>query len=538
MCLKHPNRSGESLNHGQEKHQQDHSTWSRRNFLYSLGVMGGGTMTLGGLPVSSLGMSSLSAVGNIVSGNDRILVMIRLKGGNDGLNTIVPTFDYGTYASARPSIAIEQADLTQLTDAFAMPSVMDPLKQLWDKGQMKVINSVGYEDPNLSHFESIDIWSSATRSTQADRSGWLGRYFINQHPDYVENPSTIPPAIKIGGPDSILFNDENGADLGFNVGSVAEINALAASGTVFNLDVIQDQCYYGEQVEFLRTMANSTYRYTEVISDAYTSGSNGVSYSNQLGDQLSVVSRLIKGNLGTQLYLVTLDGFDTHVNQPYAHRNLMSDLSTAVSTFYEDLALDGMDENVLTMTFSEFGRRVQQNASNGTDHGTAAPVMLFGSGLNGEGILGENPDLSDLDLIGNLKHSTDFKSIYASILEYWLCIDPSEVDDILGQAYPRMELGLSCSPISSTVAPVGQQIGHSAYQSHSELHIDVYLDRPDQITVELFSILGQKLTTVHQGYIQRGKHTFSTPIRAYGKIPVFYRISNGQTQMTGKLILK
>ncbi len=538
MCKDHNNRKGESLAHGQKEHNSDHSKWSRRNFLYSLGVMGGGTVTLAGLPVSSLGMSSLSAAGGAANGDGRILVMIRLKGGNDGLNTIIPTFDYGTYAANRPTIAVEQSDITQLTDKFGIPSIMDPLKGLWDTGQMKVVNSVGYEDPNLSHFESIDIWSSGTRSNDPARSGWLGRTYVNQYPDYLENPSPIPPAVKIGGPDSILFFDDNGADLGFNVGNAAEIDAIGDSGTVFSLDVIDNECYYGDQVEFLRTMANSTYRYVDVISEAFQQGSNAVEYSGELGEQLSIVSRMIKGNLGTQLYLVTLNGFDTHVNQTNNHSNLMNDLSQSIAAFYEDLGIDGLDNDVLTMTFSEFGRRVQQNASDGTDHGTAAPVLLFGPGLNGEGILGDDPDLSDLDNSGNLKYGTDFRSLYSSILEYWLCIDPSAVDDILGEAYPRMDIGLQCSPISSTSAPVQQTIAHSAYQSQNLLNIKVQLNRPDQIKVDLYTILGQHLAVVHNGYVSAGPHTFNTPVGQYGKIPVFYRITNGQTQLTGKVVLR
>ncbi len=538
MCKSKNNLSGESLMHG-KAHNQAHSKWSRRHFLHTMGIMGGGTLTLSGLPVASLGLSPLAIAGHAgLENSDRVLVMIRLKGGNDGLNTLIPTFDYGTYASNRPNIAIPENQTIQLNPEFAVQTAMQPLMELWNTGQMKVVNSVGYEDPNLSHFESIDIWSTGNRDTSTHRSGWLGRYYTQANPDYIDNPSPIPPAVKIGGADSLLFFDDNQADLGFNVGSANELSAIGDSGTVFDLNANTDPCYYGEQVEFLRTMANSTFRYAEVISDAYNEGTNAVDYQNQLGQQLSIVSRLIKGGLGTKLYLVTLDGFDTHVDQLNSHRNLMEDLSGAVASFYEDLKVDGLESDVLTMTFSEFGRRVKQNASNGTDHGTAAPVMLFGPGLNGSDILGDNPNLNDLDNNENLKYGTDFRSLYASVLEYWLCLEPSAVDQILGQSYTRMDLGLECQSTVSVKTPIQQAVMHSAYQSHHQLNIQVNLSRPDQLRIDLYSILGQHLTTIYEGYAQSGLQTYSTPISRYGKIPVVYRISNGKSQYSDKVILR
>lgn len=537
MCKTNHKKTGESLEHG-NAHTQAHNSWSRRNFLYSMGVMGGGTMTLSGLPVASLGLSPLAVAGHAgLDISDRVLVMIRLKGGNDGLNTIIPTFDYGTYQSNRPNIAIPQDESIPLTSEFAIQNVMSPLMPLWEDGQMKVINSVGYEDPNLSHFESIDIWSTGNKETSPNRSGWLGRYYTEVNPDYIENPSTVPPAVKIGGANSLLYYDDNQVDLGFNVGSANELSSIGDTGTVFDLNANTDPCYYGEQVEFLRTMANSTFRYAEVISEAFNEGTNAVEYQTRLGNQLSLVSRLIKGGLGTKLYLVTLDGFDTHVNQGNDHANLMEDLSSAVASFYEDLKADNLNQDVLTMTFSEFGRRVQQNASNGTDHGTAAPVLLFGPGLNGSDILGDNPDLGDLDNVGNLKFGTDFRSIYASVLEYWLCLDASSVDQILGQNYSRMELGLDCS-IVNVNTPIRQELMHSSYQSNNQLYIKVNLARPDHLKIELYSILGQQLSVIHQGYVQSGIHTFSTPVGHIGMIPVVYRITNGKNQYSDKVVLR
>ncbi len=541
MCNTHNNpktTQGESLAHG-KAHEKHHNTWSRRSFLSSLGILGGSTFALGGLPIKSLGLSPLTFLnGNSAGNNGRILVMIRLKGGNDGLNTIIPTFDYGTYAANRPQLAIPQNELIALNDAFAMHGNMSSLNSLWDSGQMKVVNNVGYPDHNLSHFESIDVWSSANQDTDSLRSGWLGRYFVDCNPDYQENPPLAPPAVKIGGPESILYYDDNQVDLAINVANAEELATIAGNGELYNVDGILDPCYYGEQVGFLRTMANSTFRYAEVISEAYNLGTNAVNYTTSLGQQLSVVSKMIKGDLGTQLYMVTLNGFDTHVGQSSKHANLLKDLADAVSTFYTDLKADNKDKEVLTMTFSEFGRRVQQNASNGTDHGTSAPVMLFGPGLEGSGILGDNPDLQDLDNAENLKFSTDFRSIYSSVLEYWLCAPSDQVDMILGDNYDRIDLGLTCSPVSSVSRPITQTIGHRAYQRSGQLVIEVSLDRSDNLTIEVFTFLGQHVASVHQGYVLDGIHTFATPIPNLNPLPLVYRITNGKQQVSGKIVMK
>ncbi len=540
MCdnKNHTIQKGESLEHG-EQHTKHHNAWSRRSFLSSLGVVGGSTFALGGLPISSLGLSPLTfASGATAENNGRILVMIRLKGGNDGLNTIIPTFNYGAYSANRPQLALPQNELIALDNAFAMHGSMNALSSMWNDGKMKVVNNVGYPDHNLSHFESIDIWSSGNQDMSSLRSGWLGRYYIDCFPDYQENPPLIPPAVKIGGPESILYYDENQVDLAINVANADELAAIADSGVLYETDNILDPCYYGEQLEFLRTMANSTFRYAEVISSAYEAGSNALDYSTSLGRQLSVVARMIKGNLGTQLYMVTLDGFDTHVNQPNQHANLLNNLSEAVNTFYADLEIDNMDSKVLTMTFSEFGRRVQQNASNGTDHGTVAPVLLFGPGLNGSDMVGDNPDLEDLDNAGNMKFTTDFRSIYSSVLEYWLCAPSDNVDMILGDVYDRIDLGFDCNPISSTYRPVTQSLGHRAYQQGGKLAIEVTLDRPDNLRIDLYTYLGQQIQTLHSGYVQSGVNTFYANVGGLETIPLVYRISNGKEHVSGKTVIR
>ena len=526
----------------QEAHQQDHQNWSRRSFLKSLGIIGGSSIALGGFSLQTLANSALPLA--LANGpEDRILVLIRLKGGNDGLNTIIPLYDYGTYQAYRPNIAVNQANILNLNPAFGIPNTLSGLMPFWNEGQMKVINTVGYSDQNLSHFRSSDIWASASDADVVEKSGWLGRYILDDNPDVLNNPPAIPSAIKIGGAGSIVFNDSNQIDLSVNFILPEDLAQYAETGELYDTDNLPNDCYYGEQVGFVRNITNSTLAYSEAMGEAYNSGTNAVNYSNNiLSRQLAVIARLIKGDLGTKLYMVTLDGFDTHAGQNNTHPLLLSYLAAGVSEFYADLAADNRDQEVLSMTFSEFGRRVQQNGSLGTDHGTAAPLLLFGPGLNGSDILGADPNLNSLDPYGNLRHSVDFRSVYATVLESWLCIDPVSVDSILGDSFERIEnIGLECGTTTGVAeVTLKQGIRHRIRpDGFGGMVIEYELARPGNIDLSVFTVLGQKVRTLHHGYQLAGAHeaTFASPHFGLASQLLFYRISDGQRQYTGKFMM-
>ncbi len=524
-------------------HDKDHKLWSRRTFLQTTGIAGGIGLGLGGFSISALATSSEAW---ITGGNEnRILVLIRLKGGNDGLNMIVPVFDYGTYKANRPTIAISQSDLIGLdsNQMYAMPKSMAKLKPLWDQGAMKVLLSVGYPDHNLSHFTSSDIWNSANPEIDSDvnKSGWLGRYLLNGRPDYLNNLPEVPGAIKVSSGSSITFQNPDRIDLAVNFNTPDKLIEVAEKGYVYDTVNLPDDCYYGEQIGFLRSVLNITYKYAPNISKAYTDASNAVSYSdNELSRQLAIVARLIKGGLGTRLYMVTLDGFDTHENQNVQHPRLMRDISAAISEFYDDLNASGKAEDVLSMTFSEFGRRIRENEG-GTDHGTAAPVMFFGPALDGHDLLGKNPDLHDMDAAGNLKFETDFRSIYATLLESWLCINASDVDTILGDTFERIpELGFSCSGTNHVTQALIQNIKHQArLLSNGCCNIVYELSRPGAVTLDIFTIMGQKVATLVNEYQQEGVHeaVFVSPNAGSNGALYHYRIQSGNEIVSGKFVL-
>lgn len=495
-------RFGSALEHG-KAHSQEHNTWSRRSFLRNVGIAGSMSMMLGRMPVTALAESPL---GRALLNNegDRILVLIRLKGGNDGLNTIIPVFNYGTYQSYRPQLAIPQNEIITLDDKFGMHPQMNALHNLWQDGRMKVINSVGYEDQNLSHFRSTDIWSSGSDADEYDTSGWMGRFLETRFPDYVTNPPTTPPAIQIGGAGNILFNNSDLTNMGLIVSNPDQLYEIAQTGQLYDpLDV--PECYYGEQLTYLRTVANSVFNYAESVAEAYNNAVNDVEYTTSLGDQLALVARLIKGGLGTQLYMVNLDGFDTHANQIDDHANLLNNVSEAVNTFFQDLESTDDAKRVLGMTFSEFGRRIEENASEGTDHGAAAPMILFGEGLNGNGILGADPDLDNPDPVGNLSYDVDFRSVYATVLEQWLCLDPDVVNDVLGQDFARQELGLECNAVAA-YDPGLKNIGLKLAYDQGQVIISYELPESMPVTVQVFDVLGRPVKKLFEGYQSFGNH--------------------------------
>lgn len=499
-------------------HDKEHQHWSRRSFLQTLGLAGGGAIMMGGLPVVASALNPLTKALAQLEG-DRILVMIRLKGGNDGLNTIVPLYDYSTYESYRPNIKITSANSFNLNPEFAMPNYMNPLQNVWNDGSMKVIHGVGYPDQNLSHFRSSDIWATASHDEEIT-AGWLGRHYENLYPDYLSNPPEYPAAIQIGSVGNRAFIGTDNTNYAFTVSDPQQLSDLAENGWLHDVENIPE-CFYGEQVGFLRAISNSTVIYADGINDAYQGSVNAVNYENgTLSDQLALVARLIKGGLGTKVYLVTIDGYDTHAEQPNKHQSLMMDVSSAVNNFYNDLAASALDDKVLSMTFSEFGRRAFENASQGTDHGAAAPIMLFGPALNGNGFIGTHPDLNDLDDVGNLKYGIDFRQVYATVMQDWLCIDQEAINESLLADYDTLNLGFEC--INSSVMNYPKDaISHRAIYPSSDVLISFTLPVAMDVQIRIYNIMGQEIFHGNSQVLMAGNHQWSVKNHTNG-------LANGQ----------
>ena len=490
-------RKGDSLKDGLA-HEQDHS---RRNFLRNLGILGTSSFLLNKLPVNAMASSPLSAALSAGGDEERVLVFIRLKGGNDGLNTLIPIHDFGQYETLRPDIHIPRNEVVELTSTLAIHPQLAPLSGLWDDGQMRAVQNVGYPNHSLSHFRSSDIWASTSDANEVVSSGVFGRYFNDLYPDFLSAPPETPPAIQIGGPGNLLFNNEEDFNYAISTDNPTQLYEIARTGQLYDVSNLPE-CTYGEQLGYVRAVANTTFRYAGVLAEAFDAGRNTSEYENdRLGDQLALVARLLRGGLGTRLFVVELGGFDTHANQPENHASLMNSLGKNVKAFFKDLETGGIDDRVMAMTFSEFGRRIFQNGSNGTDHGTAAPVLLFGKGLNGNGQTGGLPDLNDVDDGFNLKHNVDFRSIYATVLSNWLCIAPDVVDQVMGGSFERMEdLGLYCQGATSTQAPGrAERLNMTAYLSGGEMIVDYTLANAASVGIHFFDVAGRKLSSPFQG---------------------------------------
>jgi len=540
MCLDH-NTPSSKTSESKEKHihDQEHATWSRRSFIQALGLAGGGSIMLGGAAISAAKASPLSvALAN--SENDRILVIIRLKGGNDGLNTIVPVYDYATYANLRPTIRHQQNQLLNLDADFAIPNYMDSLEALWGEGQMKVVHGVGYPDQNLSHFRSSDIWASGEDILE-EPTGWWGRYYEYLYPDYLTNPPEVPPAIQIGSIGNLIFEGQE-TNYAFSVANPDELQSVAENGLLHQLTNLPD-CVYGDKLFFMRSTANTTFTYAGVINDAYLSGSNQAPYSQeQLAEQLAIVARLIKGGLGTKVYMVTLDGFDTHANQPDFHRELLEDMADTLKNFYDDLQAGGMQNEVLSMTISEFGRRPYENGSEGTDHGAASPVLLFGPGLNGSGFVGTHPDLTVWDNNDNLIPSTDFRSVYTSVLSDWFCLDPGIVELImLGEDYPLLDLGIDCESLGIADAGSFTLLKHGPVYRNGQVFIELDLPGSAHVDIKLYDITGRELATLRNQRLTAGRHLIDVKENAGQRLHMgqyIYRMATGGKFYSKSLIIR
>jgi hypothetical protein len=313
-----------------------------------------------------------------------------------------------------------------------------------------------------------------------------------------------------------------------------EFYQIAQTGQLYNTESLP-ACRYGSELGFMRTVANNSFRYSETIKQAYDASTNDIGYPDEnLAEELSIVARLIKGNLGTKVYMVTIGGFDTHSDQIDRHATLMNRLCGSVKAFYDDLAATNQSQNILTLTFSEFGRRVYQNGSLGTDHGEGAPMLLFGDELGGNGFIGEAPDISTEALVGpgNIdydKGGIDFKSIYATLLQDWLCMDPLVVNAVLGNDFSRVEnMVNACQPnIGSNETAV--LLGHQPNPAIAGAYLIKYavLVR-GTVRITIQNAAGQNLATVLNDFREAGSFSLSFKPSDYA-LPTGYYIYKIET---------
>ncbi len=404
----------------------------------------------------ALDAMAANSLTQVATGKDgTILVVLQMAGGNDGLNMVVPFAD-DAYHRARPQLALSADKILRLNSYVGLNPKLAGLKSLYDDGHLAVIQGVGYPNPNRSHFRSTEIWQTASDAERTEREGWLGRYFDNccagSDPTVgVAIGSEMPQSFTARTPTGVVFSrpeqfrfrtSDQGADgLSDEEKFYRQLNdpadaALAAPEGGSIGAIAGETSSNLSAADFLqRTALDAQISSDKILAIARKSKSSVPYPAGPLANSLSLIARMIGGGLTTRVYYASQGGFDTHARQLNAHDHLMTELNDALASFVADLKAQGNFERVLLLTFSEFGRRVAENANGGTDHGAAAPMFALGGRIK-PGLFGKYPSLTNLDN-GDLRFNTDFRSVYGTVLEQWLGA-PSE--KVLGRKFPTLPI--------------------------------------------------------------------------------------------------
>lgn len=361
--------------------------------------------------------------------SNKKVIIIQLKGGNDGLNTIVP-FENDIYYNARKNIALKKSEIIKITDTVGLHHSLSSLKNLYDRGYVSIINNVGYPNPNLSHFRSTDIWQTASASNQYLQNGWIGRFL-----DHTNSKSYN--AIEVDESLSLMLKGkkQNGLAITNPKMFYSSLREPFFSKIVNNYD---DKHLSEHNLGYLyNTMIEAKSSSKYIFEKTKAKSKTATTYPNNiLGKQMKTIADFVKSGLETQVYYAGLSGFDTHANQQNQQSRLLNIYAESMEAFVNDLEKNNAFDDVLILTFSEFGRRVHQNQSFGTDHGAANAVFVIGKQLKKNGLYNELPNLTQLDKTGNIKYEIDFREVYATILDKWLQVSDSA---ILNKSFSKLQ---------------------------------------------------------------------------------------------------
>jgi uncharacterized protein (DUF1501 family) len=396
---------------------------SRRRFVQG----SAGIAVLGGaVPRFLMGVADAQPLADANADPDNVLVVVQMNGGNDGLNTVVPYSD-DAYHRVRPAIRVGETTVLKIDDRVGLNPVMAPLMELYKEGNVAIVQGVGYPNPNRSHFEATQIWETAAPDRPLNY-GWLGRYLDRTTPRVngaVPDPGSAFKAVSLLDTIPMALEAQH-----VDVPAIGQLNTFGynGGGTKAQAGVLYDGARPGQSpyLNLIESTAREAIHGGEVLKAKTASYKPAVTYpTDPFSSQLRQAAAIITSGLNTRIVFVSIGSFDTHAGQRNQQDRLLGYMASGIKAFYADLASRGMSNKVLLMTFSEFGRRVAQNASNGTDHGTAAPLFMVGGKVKG-GLYGQQPSLTDLDH-GDLKFNTDFRSVYATVIQRWMGRDPSDV---------------------------------------------------------------------------------------------------------------
>lgn len=544
----------------------------RRDFVRISSLLGtGALLKLNGVSLFAAEPSGLLQKLAKSSLNDKILVLIQLHGGNDGLNMVIPIDQYGLYYNLRPNIAIPSSGTRQyITLDPNLPSNkqiglhpdMVGTKAMYDEGNLAIVQNVSYENMNGSHFRSRDVWYMGGDYNEYFNSGWMGRYFEHYYPDYptgYPNPTVPDPlALEIGTGVSLAFHRNEGIPAGLSIQNPNAfydlINSVGAEPPLNFPDT-----HAGDEIEYIMQIERQSNSYAERLRDVYDAGTNsGVVYpdlypyiapsgslNNPLAPQLKIVSRLISGGIGTKIFLCRIGGFDTHANQVVnnnttmgSHAALLYHISSAVKAFYDDLTNLGLADRVLTMTFSEFGRRAASNASYGTDHGNAAPMLIYGTCLN-PGVYGTNPDLQNLEY-GNVPLQYDYRQVFSSVVKDWFGATDEAIEHVKFEDYIDNRVDyIHCKELSTNEL-FKENFWMRCYPNpaNSGINIKYSLQKEAMVAIEVKDISGRTIGSIHSTHAGPGEHFFDFDLSRYANGTYFVTLTANETVvLTEKVIL-
>ena len=447
--------------------------------------------------------------------NDRVLVIVQLIGGNDGLNTVIPLEYYNNYANARKNIKIGESSVLKIGSVknVGLHPALVGLQSLFNDHKLCIVQSVGYPQPNFSHFRATDIWMSGSASNEFLNTGWVGRFLNETFPGF---PNGYPNANM---PDPLAI--QIGSMTSFSLQGPSQPMGMSISNTTnyynfFNNQVdLAPASNAGKELSYVRDIVKQSQKYGDVIKNASNKVTQQAVYptGNSLADQLKIVARLIKGGLKTKIYLVSYGGFDTHSTQVVTsdtntgtHARLLKTVGDAIKSFQDDLDFLGIGDRVLGMTFSEFGRRILSNASNGTDHGAAAPLFIFGNKVY-PGIVGNTPLIpTSATANDNIPYQYDFRSIYASMLSNWLCVDSTTLNKVMLKNF--QDLPLTKVGTCSVLNPVGDPLKLlTIYPNpfHNNISIQ-FKSEGGHSLLQLIDGAGKLIATINEGSYPKGTY--------------------------------
>jgi len=512
----------------------------RRDFIKTIAAgSAGAALTFNSIPMKALGFNSVAAkLLNPFTDTNKVLVVIQLLGGNDGLNTVIPYQD-SQYYIKRPSIGIQSSNVLSIPNStMGLHPSLTELRNLLIDGKLAIIQNVGYPNPNFSHFRATDIWHTASDSNQILTTGWLGRYLHEEYPNYPNQNPPDPMSIQIGtNADLSLISQVGNMSLTFQ--DPNQFYQLVQGGTYSGYERVKTLA--GDELNFTRKVSADSLQYATRVKQAADNGQNLATYpsNNRLADQLKIVSKLIDGGLNTRLYVVSLGGFDTHSNELTSHQNLLNQLNSAISAFMQDLLMNNINNRVVGMTMSEFGRRVNENGSAGTDHGTAAPMIIFGDLVN-EGVYGNNPDLINL-VNNNLVHQYDYRQVYASVLKQLFAASDQELLNVLLTQFNTLPL-----IIPQTSQPNKQTSSEYSLSQNfpnpfnPSTRISYILKKDSYVSLKVYDTSGRVIQNLVDSYKSAGEYSVIFDISGRSNLSsgiYFYKLKTNSFEDTKKMTL-